>query len=167
MYRKIQESKKKGLLKAEISRDLRLDPGTVAKYYDMSEQEYREYAQAHRYRDKTFDRYMEDILEVYKRNGFQRLSMSSVYDYLEEVHGALPGTEKTFRNYIGYLEETDQLEIREQVREYQKVAELQLGKQMHGVAPFLWTPYPLRRRCSPWGEQDHRIRLSFGSRWSN
>ena len=130
MYRKIQESKKKGMLKAEISRELKLDPETVAKYYDMSEQEYREYAQVHRYRDKTFDRYVKDILEVYKRNGFQRLTMSAVYDCLEEEHGRLPGTEKTFRNYIRYLEETDQLEIREQVREYGKVPEQKLGRQM-------------------------------------
>ena len=130
MYKKIQESKKKGLLKSEISRDLKLDPGTVAKYYDMSEQEYRGYERAHLYRDKAFDRYLEDILEVYERNGFKRLPMSSVYDYLEEVHGALPGTEKTFRNYIKYLGESNQLEFKEKVRVYGKVSELPLGRQM-------------------------------------
>jgi hypothetical protein len=41
MYRKIQENKQKGQLKSDISRELKLDPETVAKYYDMSEQEYR------------------------------------------------------------------------------------------------------------------------------
>jgi transposase len=130
MYRKIQESKKKGLLKSEISRELRLDPGTVAKYYDMSEQEYRGYEQVHLYRDKAFDQYLEDILEVYERNGYRRLPMSSVYDYLEEAHGALPGTEKTFRNYIKYLWETNQLEFTEKVRLYGRVPELPLGRQM-------------------------------------
>jgi hypothetical protein len=130
MYRKIQESKKKGLLRSEISRELRLDPGTVAKYYDMSEQEYRGYERAHLYRGKAFDRYLEDILEVYERNGFRRLPMSSVYDYLEEAHGALPGTEKTFRNYIKYLGETNQLEFKEKVRLYGRLPELPLGRQM-------------------------------------
>ena len=56
--------------------------------------------------------------------------MSSVYDYLEEVHGALLGTEKTFRNYITYLGETNQLEFTERVRLYGKVPELPLGRQM-------------------------------------
>ena len=40
MYQKIQKCKRQGLLKVEISRKLDLDPGTVAKYYDMSESEY-------------------------------------------------------------------------------------------------------------------------------
>ena len=105
MYRKIQENKQKGRLKSEISRELKLDPGTVAKYYDMSEQEYRgyEHEHAHQYQGKAFDRYLDDILEVYERNGFEKLPMSAVYDCLEEAHGTLPATEKTFRNYIGYL----------------------------------------------------------------
>jgi transposase len=130
MYRKIQESKKKGRLKSEISRELKLDPGTVAKYYDMSGKEYREYARAHRYRDKAFDVYREEILEVYERNGFKKLPMSAVYDYLEEGHGQLPGTEKTFHNYIRYLWESNQLEFKDNIRHYRKVSELPLGRQM-------------------------------------
>jgi ABC-type uncharacterized transport system auxiliary subunit len=62
---------------------LKLDPRTVAKYYDMSEADYREYPQAHRWRDRIFDLYREDILEVYERNGFRKLPMSAVCDYLE------------------------------------------------------------------------------------
>jgi len=130
MYRKIQENKQKGQLKSEISRELKLDPGTVAKYYDMSEHEYRSYEQAHRFRGKAFDGYRKDILEVYERNGFERLPMSAVYDYLEELHGELPATEKTFRNYIGYLVDTGKLEFREKIRQYSKVSELPLGRQM-------------------------------------
>ncbi len=45
MYQKIQTCKRQGLVKAEISRKLELDPRTVAKYYDMSEIDYREYIQ--------------------------------------------------------------------------------------------------------------------------
>ena len=130
MYRKIQENKQKGQLKSEISRELKLDPGTVAKYYDMSEQDYQGYEQVHRYRGKVFDRYRDGILEVYERNGFEKLPMSAVYDYLEELHGALPATEKTFRNYIGYLVETGRLEFKEKIRHYTKVSDLPLGRQM-------------------------------------
>ena len=130
MYRKIQENKQKGQLKSEISRELKLDPGTVAKYYDMSEQDYQGYEQVHRYRGKVFDRYRDGILGVYERNGFEKLPMSAVYDYLEELHGELPATEKTFRNYIGYLVETGRLEFKEKIRHYTKVSDLPLGRQM-------------------------------------
>jgi hypothetical protein len=47
------------------------------------------------YRDKAFDRYRADIMAVYERNDYKRLHVSSVYDYLEERYGELPGTEKT------------------------------------------------------------------------
>ena len=130
MYQKIQECKKKGYLKSEISRKLGLDPGTVAKYYRMSEAEYREYAYSHKYRDKAFDFLKEEILEVYERNGNRKLPMSAIYDYLEERHGELDGTEKTLRNYIGYLIETDQLELKENIRWYGRVAQLPMGQQL-------------------------------------
>ena len=42
-------------MKVEIARKMKLDPGTVAKYYGMSEAEYQEYRQKHLYRDKAFD----------------------------------------------------------------------------------------------------------------
>jgi len=130
MYQEIQKLKKKGYLKSEISRKLKIDPETAAKYYGMSEEEYRAYALEHMYRDKGFNRYRNEILEVYERNGYRRLLMSAVYDYLEERCGELPGGEKTLRNYIGYLIETNQIELEENVRVYMKVPELPFGKQL-------------------------------------
>lgn len=130
MYQEILKLKKKGYLKSEIARKLNLDPETVAKYYRMSEKEYRGYAIKHMYRDKSFDQYREEILEVYRRNGYRRLPVSAVYDYFEERYGSLPGGEKTLRNYIGYLIETNQLELEENLRVYMKVAELPFGKQL-------------------------------------
>ena len=56
MYKEIQKFKKKGYLKSEISRKMRIDPATAAKYYHMSETEYREYVNSLMYRDKSFDR---------------------------------------------------------------------------------------------------------------
>ena len=130
MYQEVLKLKKKGYLKSEIARKLNLDPETVAKYYRMSEAEYRGYALEHMYRDKSFDRYREEILEVYGKNGYQRLPFSAVYDYLEERYGSLPGGEKTLRNYIGYLIETNQLKLEENLRVYMKVPELSFGKQL-------------------------------------
>ncbi len=130
MYKEILKCKKKGCLKSEISKKLGLDPGTVAKYYHMSEAEYRAYTHSLMYRDKGFDQYKKDILEVYEQNDYRKLSMSAVYDYLEERYGELPGGEKTLRNYIGYLFETNQLELKEHIRVYRKVPELPFGKQL-------------------------------------
>ncbi|MCD6151819.1 MAG: ATP-binding protein, partial [Deltaproteobacteria bacterium] len=56
--------------------------------------------------------------------------MSSVYDYLEERYGKLPGDEKTLRNYIGYLIQTEKLTLNEKIRTYTKVPELPFGYQM-------------------------------------
>ena len=131
MYQKIQAFKRQGLLKAEISRKLKLDPETVAKYYDMSEQEYLNYKRVHKYRDKAFDQLKDSIVEVYRANGCQKLSMCAVFDYLEEKKGEqLPGNEQTLRNYIRYLSEIGELSFETKQRIYKKVAELPLGKQL-------------------------------------
>jgi hypothetical protein len=78
MYQKIQKCKRQGLLKVEISRKLDLDPGTVAKYYDMRESEYLERQQSNKYRDKVFDQYKKSILEVYRENDCEKLPTSGI-----------------------------------------------------------------------------------------
>lgn len=130
MYQKIQTCKRQGLLKAEISRKLGLDPRTVAKYYDMSEIDYRGYLKTHNYRYKVFSTYSEDIMAVYRLNGYKKLNKTAVYDYLEEKHGKLPGNEKTLRNYIKYLIHTNGLKLNIKMRRYRKVPELPYGKQL-------------------------------------
>jgi len=97
MYIKIQKCKRKGWLKSRISKELGLDPATVAKYYSMGEEEYRKYVDVLMYRGKSFDQYKKEIIEVYRRNDYRRLPVSAVYDYLEEKDGQLPAVEG---NYI-------------------------------------------------------------------
>jgi hypothetical protein len=53
-----------------------------------------------------------------------------VCDFLEERCGELPDAEKTLRNFIGDLIETNQLELKENAGVYMKVPELPLGKQL-------------------------------------
>ena len=96
----------------------------------MSEERFREQRQSFLSREKSFVVYKEDILEIYKNNDFERLPMAAVYDYLEELHGELLGTEKTLRNYIHYLHMTNQLEFRAQQRRYRQVPEQPYGKQL-------------------------------------
>jgi hypothetical protein len=102
----------------------------VAKFFAMGEEDYRAYRQDHLFRDKAFDDMRREILEVYEANDFRPIQVSSVYDYLEEKSGVLPGNEQTLRNYIGYLIQTDTLRLDENVRIYTKVPELPFGRQM-------------------------------------
>jgi transposase len=130
MYRQIQTFKRQGHSKGKIAKAMGLDPKTVAKYYSMGEKDFRCYLQQHMFRDKRLEAYERDILEVYGKNEFKRLNMSSVYDYLEERYGRLAGNEQTLRNYIHYLIQTDKLRLEERLRTYTKVPELPFGRQM-------------------------------------
>ena len=100
------------------------------QYFQMEEEEFQAYRKAHMFRDKVFAEYKEDIVEVYEKNEFKKLNMTSVYDFLEKKYGQLPWAEKTLRNYVNYLIETEKLSLDENIRIYRKVPELPFGKQM-------------------------------------
>lgn len=130
MYQKIQHFRRKGFTKADIIRETGLNKRTVLKYYSMSEKKYSRYIEKVKYRTKIFEPYQSHILNLYQVNGFQRLEKSAVYDYLEEKLGSLPATERSFRNYISYLVETEQLKLNNHKRIYSPVVELPYGKQL-------------------------------------
>ena len=130
MFREVQAFKRQGYSKGAIGRALELDPKTVAKYFAMEEEDFRAYRQDHMFRDKAFDRFRREILEVYEANDFRGLQVSSVYDYLEERHGVLPANEQSLRNYVSCLIETDSLRLDGNARLYGKVPELPFGKQL-------------------------------------
>ncbi len=88
MFKEIQAYRRRGYSKGAIVKALELDSRTVAKYFAM-EEGYRANRREHLFQDKVFDRWREEILEVYEANGFRRLQVSSVYDYLEERYGSL------------------------------------------------------------------------------
>ena len=129
MYRKICQLKKQGISKTRISQQLKLDMKTVRKYYRMSEESFIAYLNNLKVRTKRFDSYEKEILELYAANGDKRLNMSAVYDYLEEKYEDLPGSERTLANYIQYLIETEKIQFKSPVREYDKVPQLPYGQQ--------------------------------------
>lgn len=130
MYKEIMRLKRKGNSKAFVAKELGISRRSVIKYWDMSEAEYQEYLIEHMSRGKEFDQYKNEILEVYEANEFKKLQASSVYDYLEEMYSSLPATEKSLRNYIHFLLDTGQLTLKNNVRMYQQVPELPMGKQL-------------------------------------
>jgi len=90
MYKQIQTFKRQGYTSNKIATELEINPRTAAKYYKMDEEDFRVYRTDHLFRDRSFTEYGRDILEVYAKNDFRKLNMSSVYDYLEERYGELP-----------------------------------------------------------------------------
>jgi hypothetical protein len=130
MYRRIQELKNRGYGKSEVTKKLKLDPATVRKYYHMASEEFRAYLEQTSGRIKIFGSYEQEILDLYAANNNQRLNMAAVYDFLEEKFEKLPGSEKSLRNYIHYLEKSGKLKYNVQIRSYQKVPELPYGKQL-------------------------------------
>jgi len=96
----------------------------------MTEKQYLRYIEEVKDRTKIFEPFKPKILDVYRENDFQRLEKAAVYDYLEEICGNLPATERSFRNYITYLTDTGQLIFNGNPRRYHPVEELPYGKQM-------------------------------------
>jgi len=143
MYQRIQKLKLRGHTQLAISRELGIDRKTVRRYWWMSEEEYRNCRHSFLCRDKGFETYRAEILEIYRENDFERLPMSSVYDYLEELYGDLPGGEKTLRNYIHHLYAMAQLEFQSKSRCYEKVGEQPYGKQLQ----VDFGEYRTRSRC--------------------
>lgn len=130
MYRRIQQRKEQGASISEIARELDMDRKTVAKYYHMGPDGYREYCAAATERGKRVAQHRGEILELYEANGFAQLNMAAVYDYLVERHGRVPYTEKTLRNYIRYLRENGTLVFSDRTRMFLKVPEMPFGKQL-------------------------------------
>jgi len=130
MYRGIQQMKSLGYNISRISDDLHLDRKTVRKYYYMSESDYQKYQSTLENRDKLLDPYKSDILKIYQNNDNMKLNMAAVYDYLVELHGELPCSEKTLRNLINRMIFNGELILKRLIRQYSKVPDLPYGKQM-------------------------------------
>ncbi len=143
MYQKILQLKLQGCPQNAIAEKLNIDRKTVRKYWNMSEEQFRKRRQSYVCREKSFASYKDEILAIYKNNDFEQLPMSSVYDYLEELYGNLPGTEKTLRNYIHHLHVTNQLEFCLRQRCYEQVPEQPYGKQLQ----VDFGEYKTRSRC--------------------
>src|SRR5208337_2158074 len=130
MFHEIKGLQRTGMAKKKIARELGIDAKTVRKYWSMNETDFSCYMDYLQFREKEFDCYRQEILELYERNEYKKVQVSSVYDYLEECYEKLPANENSLRNYIRYLIETNQLNINNKVRYYSRVPDMPYGKQI-------------------------------------
>jgi transposase/DNA-binding transcriptional MerR regulator len=131
VFQTIQKHKKQGMGIREISRRLGIARKTVRKYYEMSSEQYAEYALSARNKPQAFDSLRDEIIDIYQHNE-RKVYVSSVYDLLEEKYGSenLPGTARTLRNYISRLIKSGEIERTANRRFYAPVEELPFGKQL-------------------------------------
>lgn len=129
MYQKVRKFKKRKYSQKQIARELKIDRKTVRKYCEMSESEYVQYRNKLEKKERVFDLYRDEILSIYRVNN-GKIYGSSIFDVLEEKYDTLPGSERTLRNYIQYLNKSGEINSNDYVRLYIPVEDLPLGKQM-------------------------------------
>jgi len=128
MYIDIQDLKRMGLNKSQISRKLDISRPTVDKYLKMTADEYNDLCEKQKERVKKADRYKEDILSWLHE--YPDLSSAQVYDWLEEKHEKISFGESTLRNYIHNLRIEYNIPKDSKPRDYESVEDPPMGKQM-------------------------------------
>ena len=139
----IQDLKLQGYTKTEIARyykerGLKVPSRpTISKYYEMDvvpENPGEKLSKA-----KAFDvsPFKEAIIAILENNAQKDFCISSVYDVLCEMYvengsySELPGNEQTLRNYVHYLENSNQIDRNpEHLRVYNHVFDTPPGEQM-------------------------------------
>lgn len=135
-FARIKEQKLKGFKKSQTSRNLDLDYKTILKYWDMTNDEYMEYVNKNRSREKRVDKYRDLILEWIKE--YRDISTAQIQDWLLERYEELDFKDRTLRLYVSNLREEYNLPKVENKRQYEAVAELPMGFQAQIDLGEIW-----------------------------
>ncbi len=128
MYIDIKRLKLKGFSNSKISKMLGVSRPTVTKYVNMEADEFEEDLKARKHREKKPDKYHSEILSWLKQ--YPDISGSQVYDWLEEIYEELAFNESTLRNYVRSLRKEHNIPKELEIRQYEAIDELPMGKQM-------------------------------------
>jgi hypothetical protein len=124
----LKRDQERGLPISSVAMKLGRDRKTVRKYFRMDKDEFTRYLERMSERGKAFEAYREEILGIYRDHQGQNVYSAAVYDYLHERHGALPGSERTLRNYLAWLKASGAVG-KGPGREYRPVEPLPYGRQ--------------------------------------
>lgn len=127
-YMAVKQAQRQGLTVSAVAVKLGRDRKTVRKYFRMDKEDFLRYLERMAERGKGFEAYRDEILEIYRNHEGRVVYASAVYDYLHELHGELPGSERTLRNYLTYLKAAG-LVGKGKGREYRPVEPLPYGRQ--------------------------------------
>lgn len=127
MYAKIQELRNKKFKKTQVAKQLGIDRETVAKYWEMSPDEFA--AQNKYIRECKAAVYKDIILEWLHQ--YPDISAAQLYDWLKERTGleVLTFQQRSFRDYVRRLREEYDIKKPLHTRQYEAVDELPAGLQ--------------------------------------
>jgi hypothetical protein len=127
-YLTLKENQRKGLTVSAIAIKLSQDRKTVRKYFRMDKDDFVRYLERMAERGKAFEPYHDEILDIYRDHDGRNVYSAAIYDYLNEKHGELPGSERTLRNYLAWLKASGAVG-KGPGREYKPVKPLPYGRQ--------------------------------------
>jgi transposase len=127
-YSKIHELKQKGFTIAAIARKVGLSRNTVYQHLNKSPEEFSEWLLTLANRAKKLDQYQDRIIQWLQEH--PDLTGAQVHDWLKEHYEGFAVGESTVRNYVADLREKYSIPKVIQVREYQVVEEMPMGKQV-------------------------------------
>lgn len=129
MYQQVKKLKEIGHTVTAIASKTGLDFKTVKKYLRMTHEEYQTYFASFKQKVKCFDPYRDEIISIFQNANSTKVQASAIYDHLEEQHGELSASERSFRNYMAYLRASGELQQKSD-RLYEPVEPLPPGQQM-------------------------------------
>jgi transposase len=127
MYYKIQELKGIGYSERRAARELKLDRGTVRKYYRMDEETFIQYSLDAKTREKLLDKYRKAIET--KLHEHPDIPASVIYDQLLEAEPTFEPSKRSVRLYVATLREDLGLPTLSKIRQFCEVEELPAGFQ--------------------------------------
>lgn len=128
-YGKIQEQKRIGLKKSQVSRNLGLDYKTVMKYWDMSPDEFAATVESSKIRCKKADKYKDFVVECL--TDYPDISAAQIYDWIKERNQleTLDFQKRAFRDFVKSVREEYDIQKPEVARQYEAVEEMEPGEQ--------------------------------------
>jgi len=128
MHHEVQSLKKLGLNVSQIARKLKISRNTVYVYWDTTPEDIEKLNRDGQTRRKKLDGYRPQILEWLTE--YPDLSAAQVHDWLEEhTRGPVNISEGTFRNYVRYLRQENNIPKIVHRRDYESQEDPPMGEQ--------------------------------------
>jgi transposase len=128
MYIEIKALKDKGFSNTRISEITGKSRPTIAKYVNMTPEEFLKELESQKARSKKPDKYKNEVLKWIKEH--PKMTSAQIYDWLEEKYSKLDFNEVTLRTYVKNLRFEYDIPKERFPRQYEAVEDPPMGKQM-------------------------------------